>query len=121
MMSLPTLSMTKMPATVVTCVVPPAEEKTGAKAADMCVNGSFQSSVDAAVDSVNIFAGTGVDGSSSSGSGAVQDYLNLPVVVIILVGARMCWDFTPTMCLNNYKRPCLLIVPRPTCDIAAKS
>ena len=45
MMSLPTLSITKMPATVVTCVVPPAEEKTCAKAADICVNGSFHSSV----------------------------------------------------------------------------
>ena len=78
MMSLPTLSMTKMPATVVTCVMPAAEEKTGAKAADVCVDGSFHSSVDAAVDSVNIFAGAGVDGSSSSRSGVEQDYLNLP-------------------------------------------
>ena len=78
MMSLSTLSMTKMPATVVTCVVPPAEEKTGAKAADVCGNGSFHSSVAAAVDSVNIFAGAGVDGSSSSRSGVEQDYLNLP-------------------------------------------
>ena len=76
-MSLPTLSMTKMPATVATCVVPAAEVKTGAKAADVCVNGSFHSSAAAAVDSVNIFAGAGVDGSSSS-SGVEQDYLNLP-------------------------------------------
>ena len=77
-MSLPARSMTKMPATVVTCVVPVAEEKSGAKAADVCVNGSFHSSVVAAVDSVNIFAGVGVDGSSSSSGREVQDYLNLP-------------------------------------------
>ena len=71
-------SLPKMPATVVTCVVPAAAGKTVAKAADVCVNGSFHSSVDAAVDIVNIFAGAGVDGSSSSGGREVQDYLNLP-------------------------------------------